>query len=169
VPYLFGHSRRWARDKSPDGLRRRLLDQRRIDENGCWIWTGTVLNGERGGYGLIRVDGHHVRVHRLAAHLWRGFDLKSSAMIRHACDQPLCFNPDHLTPGEAAANSRDMVERGRSLGGAKNPRALLSQKHVIEMRALHASGISAAEIGRRYGVSRQLSWQVCTCRSYRGQ
>lgn len=76
------------------------------------------------GYGLVGVDlgqrrGRHGRLstvtaHRLAAHLWLGFDLNDPRFVLHRCDNPPCFNPDHLFIGTVQDNQADMAAKGRS-------------------------------------------------------
>jgi hypothetical protein len=92
--------------KPPPLISRRVIDP----VTGCWEYVGTR---GRGDYGRVKYNGRLVRVHRLAAHLWLGFDLDSPQSILHSCDNPPCFNPAHLRPGSKAENARDMVERGR--------------------------------------------------------
>jgi hypothetical protein len=77
---------------------------------GCWNWTG-AHNG--GGYGHKYHNGRQERVHRLAAHFYLGFDLKSSLQVLHRCDNPACFNPKHLFIGTQLENMKDCVEKGR--------------------------------------------------------
>src|SRR5437899_6916792 len=92
-------------------LRQHLLANRRITANGCWEWTGMV---SKSGYGKIkwRPIGD-LRVHRLAAHLWMDFDLKDGRRICHRCDNPPCFNPEHLFKGTDKENQIDSVKKHR--------------------------------------------------------
>lgn len=81
-----------------------------VTEGGCWEWRG-ARNGH--GYGLLNKD----RAHRL---MWeaRNGPIPDGLVIRHRCDNPPCLRPDHLEVGTKKQNSRDMVERGRSLAYA---------------------------------------------------
>ena len=128
-------------------LRRRLVDL----DTGCWIWTG----GRRcGGYGSIHIGARAFLVHRVAFavfHQW--FDLESPALICHNCDNPPCFNPDHLYLGTYATNGRDAAERGRTSRGETHPNHKLSEGQAREALARVRSGESYASIARELKVS----------------
>lgn len=97
---------------------RRLLKKRLITAKDCWEWTGAR---NRHGYGVIRVGGRAggtVLVHRLAASVYLDYDLQDPAVL-HTCDNPPCFNPDHLYVGDQADNMRDAYSRGRRLTPAE--------------------------------------------------
>lgn len=93
-------------------LEERLLKRRQIDpETDCWLWTGDRI---KQGYGRIRYGQRLELVPRMALHVFRGFDLGSDLDVLHSCDNPPCFNPDHLRAGPHAENMADMVHKGRS-------------------------------------------------------
>lgn len=92
-----------------------LLERGVVTSTDCWEWTGTR---DPQGYGVLRWDGRTMRVHRLVTHLAHGLDLNNRLeWARHSCDNPPCFNPDHLEPGTPADNARDCIERGRRVIG----------------------------------------------------
>lgn len=106
----------------------RLLRRRCIDANGCWIWTGYVKRPTAKKkylpYGYIKMGSRKdnsciaVQVQRVAASLWMGLDLKRSDIhVLHRCDNPRCFNPDHLFFGDNISNVADRQRKGRSRGG----------------------------------------------------
>jgi hypothetical protein len=94
-----------------DSLRAHLLANRSIKTTGCWEWT---LSLSKSGYGKIkwRMYGD-LRVHRVAAFLWLGFNLKDKRLICHKCDNPRCFNPEHLFIGTGSDNQKDSVRKRR--------------------------------------------------------
>lgn len=93
-------------------LEDRLLDKRKIATSGCWEWTGTPADH---GYGRMSYKNRVHMVHRLAAHLWLGLDLwDSNVKVCHHCDNPPCFNPEHLYLGTQQSNMDDMTARGRA-------------------------------------------------------
>lgn len=95
-------------------LEARLLTRRSIVGE-CWNWAGAVTSH---GYGRMSYRNHIYRVHRLAAHLWLGLDLADSEVkVCHTCDNPPCFNPEHLYLGTQKTNVEDMVARGRAYPG----------------------------------------------------
>jgi len=98
--------------RTPEEVKEILLIRRRIDGNGCWLWTGSTSHG----YGYISFQGYPHRVHRLAAHLWLGFDLASKLCVLHKDDcNRRCFNPDHLRIGTQSENIGEW--RARKLSG----------------------------------------------------
>lgn len=63
-----------------------------IDEQGCWIWQGTL---EHHGYGQLRRHGRRMKAHRYAYALHIG-PVPAGATVDHLCFQPSCVNPAHL-------------------------------------------------------------------------
>jgi hypothetical protein len=74
-------------------------------QNGCWLWTGTRTGG---GYGKWLGQ----RAHRFAYSAAKGA-IPAGMFVCHACDNPLCVNPDHLWLGSHSDNMRDMDRKGR--------------------------------------------------------
>lgn len=103
---------KWA-CRTREELEAHLLANRRITVDGCWEWTGAKKEGGYGIVGALALGFRLLRVPRLAAHLWFAFDLKSPLDICHRCDNPPCFNPDHLFPGMAMVNTHDSMAKGR--------------------------------------------------------
>src|ERR1700752_2507589 len=88
----------------------KLERSRRIDpKTNCWLYTGSK---DRAGYGLINFNDKTVRVHRLAYHLYKGFDLDSKELILHLniCPNKNCFNIEHLYQGNHSDNRRDVLD-----------------------------------------------------------
>jgi hypothetical protein len=74
----------------------------------CWLWTGNQTHG----YGSIRVEGHHLRVHRVVYEAMRG-PIPEGLTIDHLCRVRNCVNPAHLEPVTAVEN----VMRGETITG----------------------------------------------------
>ena len=92
-----------------------LEDEKAIrHEGGCILWP-TKAKDLRS---TVVVDGVAMDRHR-AAFLLAGNTLQPGNVVRHTCDVPHCFNPDHLIEGTQAENLRDAVERGRRNAGTK--------------------------------------------------
>jgi hypothetical protein len=75
----------------------------------CWTWTGT-RNGD--GYGQLTVDCQQRLAHRVSVALHQG-SIDYNQVVLHACDNPSCVRPSHLTPGTQSENMQDMVAKGR--------------------------------------------------------
>ena len=86
------------------------VDKRHPDE--CWPWKAATTFG---GYGVLGEGGRRgkiVRASRLSYIIHKG-EIPDGFVVRHACDNSACVNPDHLLIGTQADNIRDAVARGR--------------------------------------------------------
>lgn len=108
-------------------LPERLIAHRLISESGCWEWTRCRTDF---GYGRISWNNHVRTLHRLAAHLVFGLDFNDERRVLHRCDNPPCFNPEHLFVGTQADNVADMVSKGRWRGGGK-PQDVCKKGHPL--------------------------------------
>jgi hypothetical protein len=89
---------------------RRLFNRVKIDENGCWNYTGFK---DKFGYGRLRgLDGHKILAHRLSYEENYG-PIPEDMMVLHSCDNPACVNPEHLRLGTQTDNMQDMTGRKR--------------------------------------------------------
>jgi len=76
----------------------------------CWEWKYS----RRGpGYGTLKHNGKRYQVHRLSALVHLGFDIESNFFICHTCDNPPCYNPEHLFVGDHRTNALDMHSKKR--------------------------------------------------------
>lgn len=87
----------------------------RISERGCIEWTGSVAGY---GYGVLSFYKRNYYVHRLAYRLFIG-KIPNHLMVCHRCDNPRCFNPEHLFLGTAKDNVQDMIKKGRAVRALK--------------------------------------------------
>ena len=116
----------------------------------CWLWTGGKT---KAGYGLIRVDYKAVLTHRFSYELAFGL-IFGVVKVCHHCDNRACVNPKHLFLGTDKDNHQDAKAKGRTVHGEKNGQAKLTIAQVLEIRSVrHKTGVSFAELGRRYAVS----------------
>lgn len=87
-----------------------ILKRRVITATGCWEWTGCRV----GGYGQVQRKKILYYVHRLVASIVMGFDVNDNSIhILHKCDNPPCFNPEHLVKGTPKLNYEDSVSKRR--------------------------------------------------------
>ena len=134
----------------------RLTQRRIIDSRGCWNWHGRKNTN---GYGIICMRSLGVRspnrlVHRVSMSTWRGFDLNSTLKILHRCDNPACFNPDHLFIGTQQDNLLDCQMKGRRRGprGTTNHKAKLSNSDIAAIRHLADSGFGPRIIQKQLAL-----------------
>lgn len=136
--------------------------------NGCWVWTGSTHSTAK--YGLIGLGERRLglgRTHRLSYCWANGLELWEIAgkLVMHACDNPPCVNPAHLSLGTDADNMRDKCRKGRNVvkRGSANPHARLTEEQVLEIRALHDSsrrGFGNKSLAKRYGVNEKVIRQI---------
>jgi hypothetical protein len=106
------------------------------------------------GYGAVSVKGRDMAVHRLAWAEANG-PIPSKMCVLHKCDNPPCFNIDHLFLGTNADNIRDMMSKGRQRRGATH-----YARQKTHCKNGHA--FSPENTNIRHG------WRVCrTCRRER--
>src|SRR5688500_6362748 len=72
----------------------RLERHYRVDDTGCWVWTG---NQATGGYSQIHVNGKSTGAHRVSYEHFVG-PIPDGMQIDHLCRNRLCINPAHLEP-----------------------------------------------------------------------
>lgn len=150
--------------------RKRELFWSHVDRNGpipahrpelgpCWLWTGGKLGK---GYGSFRgLKQETIGAHRFAWLLEHG-DLPEDGHVLHHCDNMSCVRHSHLFLGDALANARDMVAKGRNRYvplvhpvGEASPTARLSNSDVAEIRSLYAAGgVTHQQLADRFGISR---------------
>jgi len=86
----------------------RFMDKVEKETNGCWIFKGgrTLKKGKRGSsYGVFHCGGrNHV------AHVWRYEQdhgpVPPGLELMHSCENPICVNPDHVSPGTRSQNQQ---------------------------------------------------------------
>ncbi len=136
----------------------RLLRRRILTERGCWEYNGAR---DPGGYGKIAAGEDSAArlssAHRVAYKHWVGPIAKGQHVLHH-CDNPACFNPEHLFVGTARDNVKDMIAKGRKrvLKGEEHGRHVLAQEVVLEIRKLRNEGMGATALATRFGVKRDL-------------
>ena len=83
----------------------------------CVIWPYAKTDR---GYGNFRFNGKTTSVHRLVYESYHG---ESPPVVMHTCDNPACFNIEHLKGGTHKDNTQDMIRKGRRVSskGPDNP------------------------------------------------
>ena len=113
----------------------------------CCLWP-YCKKDNRYGYGELRINHRIVYVHRLVYEMKKG-QIPPGMFVRHSCDTPACFNPNHLLLGTPADNSRDMVNRGRACTGERSVQSKLTKEQVAEIRD---SRLNQYELAAQYGI-----------------
>ena len=140
-------------------------------EGGCLLWAGhTVMsNGsEKHRYGRLRYKGKKILAHRLAFEIENG-KIPSGMCVCHKCDNPKCFNPDHLFLGTAKENTSDMIKKGRAFIalGSVHPNSKVTEEDVLAIRAERANGATLTAISVAYGITFQHVSNICRGKTWK--
>ena len=135
----------------------RFLRKVRIDTGGtgCWQCLGAKLPR---GYGRFYYEGRARYAHRVALQLLQGVRVPADRVVMHACDNPSCVNPDHLSVGTQRDNMRDASRKGRVVytqdwTGERNPKAKMSDRDRTDLMHASSRGASNRALAQHYGVT----------------
>lgn len=137
----------------------RVISRYSVDENGCWIYSGSK---DRDGYGVVGVFKKQKRAHRVVFEHFFG-EIDPSILVCHKCDVPACINPNHLFSGTPKENTMDMISKGRLsiLRGESHPSSKLTINDVSIIRGMRASGRALLEIATDFQISFQHVSAIC--------
>ena len=131
-----------------------MLDNHIVLENGCHAYMDMHKRPILNYRPRTHEDGVNVPIARRIYTIVFG-NIPDGMMLRHKCDNGYCVNPSHLEIGTAKQNGQDMVDRGRSLAGSKNPFAKLTESDVAAMRSEWVPyKVSIDSLAEKYGVNR---------------
>jgi hypothetical protein len=132
----------------------------------CWEWQGYRTPK---GYGVIRLSGKNVYAHRLSYTIAKGEI--ADGYVCHACDNPCCVNPSHLSVGTPLDNATDRDTRNRQvvLRGEASSAAKLNEVAVRDIREQMTSGTRGTQsaLARKYGVNKQTIAFIISGRNWR--
>jgi len=144
-------------------LEKKILNRRLInEETGCWLWTG----GKDGaGYGKVWCPYHggQQSVHRVAAMLWMGYSLSDELFVLHQCNNPSCFNPEHMYVGTPQENMDDRSKVGNQY---RREQRKLDDEAVRTIRALHSEGVKGKDIAELFKVSKKTVSYIVNHKTY---
>ena len=147
-----------------------LFLKSRVQPSGCWEFTGGTTVGYGSIIGPDFIGLKKVLTHRLAWVAFKGESIPDGLFVCHRCDNPLCFNPDHLFLGTQQDNLRDCSEKGRTMTGSRNGNSKYTHEDVDRVKSLLRQGLMGSEISQMTGVStthisrikRGYTWRVDT-------
>lgn len=135
----------------------------------CIEWDGATIRG----YGCTRKnvgDRGTQYVHRLAWEEAYGL-IPSGLCVLHKCDNPPCFNVDHLFLGTKSDNTHDMMSKGRgkyeTRNGVDHHNSKLNEALVREIRERVARGEEHRDIGKAIGVAHSTVGRVARRETWR--
>ena len=115
---------------------------------GCLLWAGRL---DRDGYARFKVKQHLVVVPRWIYEQRHGPIEDKKIFVCHTCDNRWCCEDRHHFLGTHRKNMDDMMSKGRSPMGERNPNAKLTKEQVIEI--FNEQGYHRV-IAERYGIPR---------------
>ena len=136
-------------------------------DSGCWRWLGGKV--DKDGYGKFQITGRGPRfrgdspvqkdigAHRLAWQLANDRIVPLGLVVMHACDNPICCNPEHLSVGTQAENRADCGRKGREPRGEAHHSAKITAAIAMEIAQ---SNERRRDLAKRLGVSTAIVDQV---------
>jgi hypothetical protein len=141
-----------------------FFNKKKITDNNCWEWTGTI----NGGYGKLQIQRKRLLAHRFSLELHLKREIPKNLEVRHMCHNSICINPLHLEEGTHEQNMKDMVVANRQCKGMNlsiklkgikheksrgehNHKSKLTEEQVIN---IINSDKSSSKLSKEYNVSR---------------
>jgi|LakMenE18May11ns_1017448.scaffolds.fasta_scaffold9368776_1 hypothetical protein len=115
----------------------------------CWPWLG-FKNPK--GYGQSSLNDKTMLAHRWSYQHHYGIVIPKNMCVLHACDNPSCCNPLHLSIGTNQDNVNDKMKRGRFV----SKQSRFTQEQLNEMKQMRLMGATYFEIGLQFKCSRTL-------------
>lgn len=122
------------------------------DEGPCWLWQGAVKNG----YPIVR----HTRKMRYARgvvfELATGKPARPGYVLRNACGNPRCVNPDHMAEqSRARFVGENLRKTPKALHAARVAIAGRARSHLTEasIHDIRTSGDRTDVLSARHGIS----------------
>ena len=147
---------------------KRFFDKIKKTESGCWEWQASR---DKDGYCAFTFEGRIWRAHRWSYYAFIN-GLGTNMFILHACDNPSCVNPDHLSLGTQQDNEDDKTNKGRrpSQAGEINSQSVLTVKDVLAIKDMirrhrHRRGI-VKFLAEWFGITPQCVSNIKTGRAW---
>lgn len=119
----------------------RLLGKVEKQPDGCWLWTGSLMES---GYGMFRLHGQATLAHRASYELHKG-KIPEGFVVDHLCRVRPCINPSHLEACTLQENVRRGRRNGRDFGAAQR-----AKTHCPRGHAYDATNTYTSKAGKRH-------------------
>ena len=126
-----------------------------IDVLACLPWPYAK---DRGGYGVIVIDGVNVGTHRFVCREAHGEPPSPEHEAAHSCGNRICCNPQHLRWATVVDNHADKRLHGTDQRGTSNPRAKLTDDDVRTIRA--NPDRSGPDLAKQFGVTKEMIYYI---------
>ena len=125
----------------------------------------------RAGYGLRRYKGKLVYTHRLAYAEAHGLDVFTmGGVVLHACDNPACMLPAHLSLGTQLENIADCKAKGRQAKGSSIPSSKLTETTAQLIRSLYVPRCKVngqTALALRFGLNQSAVSRLLTNKNWK--
>lgn len=119
----------------------------------CILWPYAKARG----YGNFEKEDKCILAHRYICELAHGAAPTLKHEAAHACGNPACVNPQHLSWKSHKDNEADKILHGTLACGERHGRAKLTEAAVLEIRAEYANGnIMQKELADKWNVGQAL-------------
>lgn len=122
----------------------------------CIEWTKCK---NKKGYGKTRYNGKYMYAHRMSWVIKNG-EIPDRICVLHKCDNPSCYNVEHLFLGTKAENNSDMDNKKRRALGEKLNCSHLKSEDVVKIKNMISEGKRQKDIASLYFVSRSAIAQI---------
>jgi hypothetical protein len=122
------------------------------NEKGCLVCVSHVPK-QLGGYVKILRNGHTIKIQD---HVYENCfgEIEPDKMIRQTCGDRLCMNPEHF----------EKIDKMPNYLGASPNRVWLTDNQITQIKIMISerdqSGLSIAQIGEKFGVSRSTIYSI---------
>jgi hypothetical protein len=131
-------------------------------EDECWGWSAFKYKG----YGRLSNGGKTIGAHRVSYMIHEG-PIDGGLTVLHRCDNPECTNPRHLFLGTNADNNADRDRKGRQARGERDPRSVLNERMVLQLRQAKREGQDVTALARTMGINPNTASAAVTGRSWK--
>ena len=148
----------WGEDivhssRKREAVLKRLFRNIKVSDKECWEWQGATTNG----YGTFRdnevAENFKLLVTRVAWVVIKGEPIPDNLHVLHRCDNPKCFNPDHLFLGTHQDNMKDRDNKGRTFSGELVGTSVYSTEDIMKAKEMLEQGMTGRAVSEITGIS----------------